>query len=131
MPGTSTPGPGANHISECICLGATYMREDNQTCQPCPPGLTCSDGVRTIQPGFSGDDYGSIFACHGDRRRCIGGVAGQVCAVNRIGRACAECLPNTYPKDDGTCELCGSHDGARGTRSVFKSSLNSCMLTLP
>merc|ERR1712187_983275 len=63
-----------------------------------------------VLAGYYAEDDFSIFKCHGNAKRCVGGQAGQTCAEGREGLSCGQCEPLTTARDDGTCKACeGPH----------------------
>ena len=75
-----------------------------------------SDPLGTSPPSSFGDDSfdelvvsAQVLKCR-NTRECPGKMSLGGCAAGREGRACNNCKPNHYPKDDGTCAECGPTD---------------------
>ena len=117
-----TEESGSQLFSDCRCAEGTYMcntSSSRQTpgCRPCPEGLKCVAGLElpVHQAGYwtsfeaSDTCSFSVLKCR-NSRECPGNVALGQCASGREGRACNNCKPNHFPRDDGTCQECGPTD---------------------
>jgi len=108
---------GAMGSEACTCdFGA--RKDEIGECVPCTEGMEClgMNDVRVL-PGYYAatppqEGSLSIFRCIGDgvAERCIGGLPGDTCALNRHGVTCASCLQDTVPTDDGPCVECVGSD---------------------
>eukprot|EP00971_Amphidinium_carterae_P054677 1076961-Amphidinium_carterae.1 len=105
---TYTTGSASNSSCGCDRGARPDVLGD---CVVCGEGLICKglDGVSVAEGFYSAPDL-SIFRCHGDDRRCIGGVPGKTCARGRRGIACADCQEGMRPGDDGMCVDCEGGD---------------------
>ena len=112
-----TEESGSQFLSECHCAKGTFMCNASTApgCWTCPEGLNCEAGLGppVHQPGYwtRADDSCSfqVLKCR-NTWECPGNVPLGHCAAGREGRACNNCKPNYYPKDDGTCAECGPAD---------------------
>lgn len=117
-----TEESGSQLFSDCRCAEGTYMcntSSSRQTpgCRPCPEGLKCVAGLElpVHQAGYwtsfeaSDTCSFSVLKCR-NSRECPGNAALGQCASGREGRACNNCKPNHFPRDDGTCQECGPTD---------------------
>jgi len=89
------------------------MRVDaGGNCHECSAGMLCPGlGVVLIEPGYYAESLAdvSVFKCHGDDRRCIGGEPGSTCARGRRGITCAECK-NMMVASSAECVPCSGSD---------------------
>lgn len=112
-----TEESGSQLQSDCRCAQGTFMCDTGPSlgCLTCPEGLLCATGLDppVHQPGYwtSADDTCrfKVLKCR-NARECPGKMSLGGCAAGREGRACNNCKPNHYPKDDGTCAECGATD---------------------
>ena len=80
-------------------------------CLECGEGMICRGmGTLEIEKGYFSEVELSVYRCHGDTDRCIGGLPGYTCAPGRKGKTCAECEDGKTPGDKGACKECGGSD---------------------
>jgi len=105
------PFVGARNLSSCGCSAGARL-VDKDVCSSCTEGWDCRgmDDVRIAEGYFAAFQSTSVFRCHGDEMRCIGGVVGATCASGRRGLTCAECEDGMTPGNNGACESCGGSD---------------------
>lgn len=110
--GLMTPESGSISKDDCVCAEGQYMTPSG--CQPCPEGMVCMEGLGPPEQeaGFWAEDLGngrySVLRCR-NPFECPQGTP-ELCALNRRGPACNNCLPSFHPTSEGACLECSSFD---------------------
>jgi len=111
--GLITPERGSLSREACVCAEGKYMVAE-VGCKDCLKGMVCLQGLAPPEQegGYWAEDLGSgeysVLQCR-TPFECPRGTP-ELCAPNRQGPACNNCLPNHYPTTAGACSACGSFD---------------------
>lgn len=114
--GWKTVDTGSSSLLDCklchpACLDGMYcslpesVADSSPPCKPCPPGHSCSGGIKTACPAGYFQDGNRSISC----KSCDAGLFSK----QPGSTACASCPPGTYSgsKSSTACMLCPPGEG--------------------